>query len=428
MSVTLKKPLIAVLMLLIGSGLIVLVKYPVFAQGDVSVVSAHPVLDDPALLERGEYLTSISSCASCHTQNDGAPFAGGVQFKTSFGTIHSSNISPDVKTGIGSWSFDQFKNSMRQGIRPNGEHLYPVFPYTSYTLFSDDDLLAIYSYLQTIKPVKTEQVVNDVKFPFNINFLLGVWKFFFLDAGEYLAQSSESAEWNRGAYLVEGALHCSMCHTPRNFLGAEKKDLAYSGAVYLDKIRNGQYRTWAATNLTPSPAGLGHWSRDDIVNYLSTGFSDRAVTFGPMNKVVVDATMHLQHEDVQAVATYLKSLPALTAKLGNPASEKILTEGRRHFTVHCGTCHLGSGMGGDGVGVPLAGSSIVQAPDPSSLINVILYGPEIPGPPFTTGRMDMKPFGNKLRDEEIAQLASYVRASWGNVGGEVTVEQVKAQR
>lgn len=396
--------------------------------GDTGVIPGVVSSEEAEKLERGRYLVSISSCASCHTQEGGAPFAGGVEFKTPFGAIHSTNISQNPETGIGSWSFEDFKRSMREGTRPDGTHLYPVFPYTNYTRFTDDDLQAIYRYLRTVEPVEAVPFDNVIRFPYNLNFLLGAWKFLFLDEGEYIAQVDKKDEWNRGAYLVKGALHCGMCHTPRNFLGAEVRELAYSGSTYLDRIRDGQYRTWAATNLTSSPRGLGHWSKDDIVSYLTTGLSERAVTFGPMSKVIMDATRHLREEDAQAVATYLQSLPALEPDSASKASEEILREGARHFTVHCGTCHLGTGTGGNELGVPLVGSSVVQASDPASLINVILYGPEIPPFPFDTGRMDMKPFGDKLRDEEVAQVASYVRASWGNDAGAVSVEQVKAQR
>lgn len=378
--------------------------------------------------ERGRYLVSISSCASCHTQDGGVPFAGGVEFKTPFGSIHSTNISQNTETGIGSWSFEDFKLSMREGIRPDGTHLYPVFPYTSYTRFTDDDLEAIYSYLRTVEPVEAAPFENDLDFPYSLNFLLGVWKFLFFEKGEYNTVLDKPEQWNRGAYLVEGALHCGMCHTPRNFLGAEIKELAYSGATYIDRIRDGQYRTWAATNLTPSSRGLGYWSTNDIVSYLTTGLSEKAVTFGPMNKVIMGATRHLKEEDAQSVAIYLQSLAPITPDSSSKASDEKLSEGARHFTVHCGTCHLGTGTGGDGLGVPLAGSTVVQASDPATLINVILHGPEIPPFPFDTGRMDMKPFGDKLRDEEVAEVASYVRASWGNDAGEVTVEQVKSQR
>lgn len=379
-------------------------------------------------VERGEHLAAISNCQGCHTVDDGEPYAGGVKFLTDYGTIYSSNITQDADTGVGSWSLQDFRNSLRRGVRPSGENLYPVFPYPHYTKFTDDDIEALYVYLKTVDPVAQESPEHELRFPYNINFLMKFWNWLYLEEGEYVRDPQQSDEWNQGAYLVEGPLHCGQCHSPRNLFGGVQHDMAYTGAVYHDKIRNGEIREWAATNLTPAREGLGEWSRQDIVDYLQTGNSARAVSFGPMNKVIMDGTRHLVDADLESVVTYITSLEPNRQEPAAAASEETLRAGARLYTIHCGTCHLSTGLGGREIGVPLAGSSVVQAPDPSSMINVILYGPEIPAPPFSTGREDMKVFGEQLRNEEVAQIASFVRSSWGNNAGGVTAEQVEKQR
>lgn len=402
---------------------------------DSLVTVAHG--DDPQVLnsyseqeklERGEHLATISNCQGCHTVGDGDPYVGGVEFSTDHGVIYSSNITPDIETGIGSWSLQDFRNSLRRGVRPNGENLYPVFPYPHYTKFIDDDIEALYVYLKTIDPVAQESREHDLNFPYNINFLMKFWNWLYLEEGEYVNNTQESDEWNRGAYLVEGALHCSQCHSPRNLFGGVQQDMAYTGAVYHDRIRNGEIREWAATNLTQAREGLGEWSRQDLMDYLKTGNSARAVSFGPMNKVIMDGTRHLDETGIESVVTYITGLEPNRQEPATAASEETIRAGARLYTIHCGTCHLATGMGGREIGVPLVGSSVVQAPDPSTLINVILYGPEIPPPPFFTGREDMKIFGELLRNEEVAQIASFVRSSWGNAAGGVTADQVEKQR
>lgn len=395
---------------------------------DAQAVGNHGEGDEQAKVERGHYLATISNCMGCHTVEGGAPYTGGVKFSTDFGTIYSTNITPDIDTGIGSWSLQDFRNSIRRGVRPNGENLYPVFPYPYYTKFTDDDIEALYSYLKTIDSVAQESPEHDLSFPYNINVLLKLWNWLYLEDGEYAGDPQESDEWNRGAYLVQGPLHCGQCHSPRNLFGGVQQDLAYTGAVYHDNVRTGEIRKWAATNLTPAREGLGEWSRQDLVDYLKTGNSSRAVSFGPMNKVIMGGTSHLDDTDIQAVATYFTSLEPNRQDPAPAASEETLRAGARLYTIHCGTCHLATGMGGREIGVPLAGSSVVQAPDPSTMINVILYGPQIPPPPFSTGREDMKAFGERLRNEEIAQIASFVRSSWGNAAGGVTADQVEKQR
>ena len=401
----------------------------------VSMLSfANPAQDATVsrLQNRGEYLTAAGNCVSCHTSEKGRPFSGGLAFETSFGTIYSTNITPDKETGIGRWSLEEFTVAMRQGERPNGEHLYPVFPYTSFTGVSDEDIAAIYAYLKTLDPVRSLPPQNDLDFPYNQRWALGVWKFLFLEDRRFEPQPAQSAQWNRGAYLVETLGHCGECHTPRNFLGATDADLAMTGATYMDRVE-GKLSAWSAPNLTDASSGLALWSNEDIAGYLKLGFSHRAGVFGPMNNVVVNSTRHLSEDDVSAITVYLKSLPANARESGAPASDEVLRAGSIQYDIHCGTCHLPTGEGSAETGPPLVGSPVVLDTDPASLINITLYGAQLPKIAPSTewqsrGWKRMEPYANKLNDEQTAALLSYLRSSWGHAAGAVSQEQVASQR
>jgi mono/diheme cytochrome c family protein len=381
-------------------------------------------------IERGRYLAVAGNCASCHTAPGGEFMAGGLAFETPFGTIYSTNITPDPETGIGDWTGGQFLNSMRYGVRPDGEHLYPVFPYTAFTKVTDEDVVAIFAYLKSVPAVRQQAPENKLSFPFNMRSLMSVWKAMFFNVGTFAANDSESAEWNRGAYIVEALAHCGACHSPRNYLGAEDADRAMSGGVYADKVPNGTIRPWSAPNLTSAPNGLGLWPHEEVAAYLKNGINSYVETFGPMNEVIINSTRHLSDADVDAMAVYLKSLPAIETTGGPPARDNVLGMGRTMYNLHCGTCHLPTGLGGEESAPRLGGGSlVVQASNPASLINVILDGPALPDPPLPTKRRKpMESFRYILDDEEIAALASFLRSSWGNTGGEVTAEQVAAQR
>jgi mono/diheme cytochrome c family protein len=385
-----------------------------------------------ALEARGEYLASAGNCVSCHTSEGGRPFAGGLAFETSFGTIYSTNITPESTSGIGQWSLEEFSRAMRQGERPDGTHLYPAFPYTSFTNITDEDIAAIFAYLKTLAPVKISPPENTLGFPYDQRWALGLWKSLFFEEGRFEPRADQSAEWNRGAYLVEGLGHCGECHTPRNFLGASDADLAMSGATYRERVE-GKLSAWSAPNLTSASSGLAMWSNEDIAEYLKLGFSHRAGVFGPMNKVVVNSTRHLSGEDVQAITVYLKSLPARSREQGKPPSEELLRLGSVQYDIHCGTCHLPTGEGSAETGPPVLGSPVVMDADPASLINITLYGAQLPETAPSTewqsrGWKRMEAYANKLSDEQVAALLSYMRSTWGHEAGAVSPEQVAAQR
>ena len=397
----------------------------------VMLPASTAVAADPEV-EYGMYLSKAGNCGSCHTRSGGDPFAGGVAFETPFGTIYSTNITPDAETGLGEWTLENFTMALREGEGPDGEHLYPVFPYTSYTMASDEEVAALFAYLQTLRPVNYRPPENDLRFPYSQRWALGIWKTLYFDEGRYESDPEQSREWNRGAYLVNGLAHCGMCHTPRNFLGAVDGDLALTGGTYTDET-DGKLLSWSATNLTSAESGLGFWSVDDIVSYLQLGVSSRAGVFGPMNEVVLNGTRHLNEGDLRAMAVYLKSLPATEQRSGSKPDGETMREGSLLYDIHCGTCHLPTGLGSDSTGPPLQGSPVTLAADPASLINVTLYGPQLPRTApseewKTRAWQRMEPYAAILDDEEAAALLSYIRNAWGNSAGAVTPEQVSDQR
>ncbi|WP_116811793.1 c-type cytochrome [Steroidobacter cummioxidans] len=380
------------------------------------------------LAEQGKYVATAGNCLTCHTSDASRPYAGGREFQTPFGTLYSTNITPDTETGIGDWSEEDLAHALRKGVRPDGAHLYPAFPYTAYTKMSDEDIAALYAYLRTIDPVKAPAKENALSFPYNQRWALGLWKALYHDEVEFESDASKSAEWNRGAYLVEALGHCGACHSPRGFLGGQSVSDAMTGGEYLDRVPTGEYRTWSAPNLTGAPNGLAAWPVEEVAAYLKTGQNHFTQTFGPMNEVIMNSTRHLSDSDVRAMAVYLKDLAPNPGKTAAPASD--IMEGSALYDVHCGTCHLPSGLGDheENSGATLVGSPIVQANSPASLINVILYGPERPEPPLPHRWKGMSEYGEKLTDEEIAAIATFLRASWNHKASPVTAKDVARQR
>ncbi len=382
-------------------------------------------------VQRGEYLVRAANCVSCHTVPGGEVFAGGVSFPTDFGTIYSTNITPDKATGIGSWTFEQFDAAVRRGVRSDGQHLYPAFPYTSFTKISDADVRALYDYFMSLRPVSAPAKTNDMRFLFGQRWLLGPWKALYFNEGRFAPEANRSEQWNRGAYLVEALAHCGACHSPRNLLGAEKTSAPYTGGV-LDEPddERGPVRR-GAPNLTSSPHGLKAWSEADLAGYLKLGVGSRARLMGTMDEVVLNSTRHLSEEDTRAMAVYLKSLSP-GGDTGHRPSQKMMELGAKQYDIHCGTCHLPTGKGSADTGPPLAGSAFAQAPDPSSLVDLVINGPRLPVPApsgeWQRPWQSMTPFGQKLSDEQAAALLSFVRNSWGNAAGAVEPGDIDRMR
>src|SRR5258708_30996645 len=259
----------------------------------------------PDLVKRGEYLARAGDCIACHTADKSRPFAGGLPINTPFGTIYTPNITPDPDTGIGNWNDAAFLRAMHEGVGKSGERLYPAFPYPEYTKVTDRDVLAIRAYLNTLVPIHYTPPRNDLKFPFNQRWLMLFWNMFNFTEGRFVPDPKQSAEWNRGAYLVEGLAHCEECHTPRNFMQGLKTSARFAGETQAG---------WHAFNITPDKnSGIGTWSNDDLIDYLSTGVvHGHANAAAPMAEVVADSTQYLAPEDLRSVATYMRWVPPIS--------------------------------------------------------------------------------------------------------------------
>ena len=413
---------------------LVLLVLLVAVVGTAAYVFRPIAIPAPAALEtlggdvaQGKYLAMIGNCAACHTAAGGKPYAGGVKFKTPFGTLYSTNITPHRTEGIGEWTYAEFDTAMRHGLRPDGAHLYPAFPYTSFARMTDTDIASLYLYFRSIPAAVQENPDNDLAFPFGNRSLLYFWNRLFHDSSATAPDRLRSPQWNRGRYLVNAVAHCGACHTQRNLLGSPDTDKALQGGIYVDQVANGNYRQWAAVDLTPGSHGLKGWSARDITDYLLRGKNSHTVVHGPMTEVY-ESTRQLTRPDAVAIATYLRGTKPSSARLDWSFARSRIRQGEIVYTVHCGTCHLPSGAGDKILGVPLAQNAIVQAEDPSSLINVILYGPDLPPPPFASNRTTMKSFGKRLSDEDVAAVATYLRSSFGNNAPQVSPEQVQLQR
>jgi mono/diheme cytochrome c family protein len=380
------------------------------------------------LAEKGKYLATAGNCVSCHTRKGGEEFAGGVEFHSPLGSIHSTNITPDPETGIGNWTEEDLIKAMHEGVAPGGRHLWPAFPYAAFTKVTDDDVKAIYAYLKTLTPVKYTPPANGMMFSMG-RWPMMFWNALFHKSERFKPDTNQSPEWNRGAYLVEGLGHCGACHSPRNVFLAEKQDEAYSGGVILDTVGGDKIRPWSGINLTPAKTGLGAWSVDDIASYLNKGFSPKhAGTWGPMTEVIVNSMRHLSVEDTKAMAVYLKSLPPREPAGGTPITEDMTKAGAPVYKDRCAKCHMDSGRGGMFNAPSLVGSAIAQHSDPASLVNIILYGPDAPKE-ISTGQWEtMKPFAETMTDAEVAAVSNYIRSSWGNTGRPVQASDVAKQR
>ncbi len=369
-------------------------------------------------IQRGEYLARAGDCISCHTQpGGGAPYAGGLTMKTPYGDLISPNITPDLQTGIGAWSSDDFYRALHDGVGKNVGDLYPAMPYTFYTKITRENSDAIYAFLQALPPVRNVVYADLLRWPFDIRMSMAFWRELYFAEGTFRPDAARSAEWNRGAYLVEGLGHCSACHSPRNRLGAIEQDKAFTGAT-IDG--------WFALNLTSElKTGLGSWSVEQIATYLKTGASKRkSTTLGDMAEVVHNSLSFMTDTDLLAMATYLKSIPANTSSAGAGPVERVPRKAAKLYLDNCGACHQAKGRGIPGTFPPLAANGVVLAPDPANILMVVLKGV-----PSRNGYMAMPSFAGRLSDEQIADIANYVRSSWGNgAAANVTPQMVQRLR
>jgi mono/diheme cytochrome c family protein len=381
-----------------------------------------------ALVQRGEYLARAGDCIACHTAPSGRMFAGGLAMPTPFGTLYSTNITPDPYTGIGKWDADQFYQLMHDGRGPDGGLIYPAMPFASYTKVTRADSDALFAYLKTIPSVRQPNRPNELRFPYNNRALILGWRTLFFDAGEYKPDPHQSAEWNRGRYLVEGLGHCGMCHTPINALGGSSQAQAFEGGLI-------PMQNWYAPSLTSNrEAGLGDWSIEDIVDLLRTGKSKRGIVYGPMAEVVYNSLQYLSDADVRAMAVYLKSLgqgappPPATTNAPRAEGSLLLTLGKTVYDTHCATCHGATGRGAPPDYPPLAGNQSIEMPSAVNAIRMVLNGGYPPGTDGDPRPYGMPPFAQTLSDDEVAAVVSYIRTAWGNRGAAVTAAEANELR
>jgi len=373
-----------------------------------------------AQLRRGQYLVAAGDCLSCHLREGGEPFAGGLGLNTPFGAIYTSNITPDRQTGIGAWTGDQFYRAMHDGKGAHGENLYPAFPYPWFRRASRADDDAIFAYLMTVPAVSYTPPQNNLPFPFNIRGSVGAWNLLFLDSHDFQSDPGRSAEWNRGAYLVKGLGHCGACHTPKNSFGADKSKQEFHG---------GKLDNWVAPDLTGnSRMGLGDWSVEDIVEFLATGRNPRAAAGGAMAEVITYSTSLLNDADRHAIAVYLKSQPASAAITASTPDSGAMRRGAEIYSDACSSCHLENGVGQPRVFPPLGKDAMLQQSDPTGLEHVILGGTRIGISASRPSPLSMPSFAWKLTDQEIADVSTFIRNSWGNRAAQVSASDVRDLR
>lgn len=384
--------------------------------------------DEAALIKQGEYLSRLGDCMACHSVAGKAAYAGGLTIESNLGTIYSTNITPDKAHGIGNYSEQQFSDAVRKGVLPDGSRLYPAMPYPDYAKISDADMHALWVYfMKGVKPSSEQPQETKLSFPFSQRWGMRFWNWAFTSDKRFQPIGGASAEVNRGAYIVESLGHCGSCHTPRGF-GMNEKSLDSSDKTFL---AGGSLNNWDV----PSLRGMPHWSEQEVIDYLQTGRNDKAAVGGEMKSVIEHSSSHMTDADLKAIAAYLKFLggnPPLQAynvqaqqqTEAKLTAAKNLSEGERLYLDNCGACHFVTGKGAPGIFPELDQATIVNAGDPTGLIHTILVGAQQPSTAKAPSTLAMPGFGQRLSDEEVAQLATFVRQGWSNRAPAVTKEQV----
>lgn len=384
--------------------------------GQAAYVQSSPIVT------RGKYLATAADCVACHTKPGGKAFAGGLALKTPFGTLVSSNITPDPTEGIGSWSDDEFVSALRDGLGRGGKHLYPAMPYPAYSKMTREDALAIRAYLRTVSPAPIRVVSNHLPFPFNIRATLVVWNAINFRSGTFAQDRSKSPPWNRGHYLVDALGHCGACHTPKTIMGADNNSLYLKGA---------RLQGWVAPNITTDPRkGIGKWSIEDLVSYLKTGANRFALASGGMGEEVVHSSSNMTDSDVHAIAIYLQSLSSTTpeSRRALEVTDARMVAGRAIYRDVCAACHTGTGTGAASLFPRLARSPGVQSDDPTTLIHTVLFGSQAAATRYAPTAPAMPSFAWRLSDDQTAAVITYIRNSWGNAAAPVSPTQVQSLR
>jgi mono/diheme cytochrome c family protein len=387
-------------------------------------------LAQASLIERGAYLARAADCEACHTAQRGKPYAGGLGINLPFGTLYTTNITPDKETGIGNYSDQDFLNAVHRGIRHDGVRLYPAMPYASYTFMTDADALAIKAYLFSLPAVRAPVPANTLTFPFNQRWSMIFWSAVFNPDTRFEPDSSKTPEWNRGAYLAEALAHCGECHTPRNLAFALDNRKKFAGAVTAG---------WRAFNVSPDKAsGVGGWRDEDLVSYLSIGHATgHGSASGPMGEAVEHSFSYLAPEDVRAMVAYLRTVPAiaspdLPATLAPPAPASHKDgggtsdpRGKMVFEGACVSCHGWTGQSAISPFATLTGAWAVNDPTATNVAQIVISGTRRTNPPEA---ISMPAFGNAYTDAEIAAVANYVTARFGARGSSLTAQDVAGLR
>ena len=390
---------------------------------------AAPALKEASVVERGAYLARAADCMVCHTAPGGQQYAGGFAFNLPFGTVYSTNITPDKETGIGTYSDAQFLAALHRGMRSDGARLYPAMPFTSYTYMTDADALAIKAYLFSLAPVHAPPRTNALSFPFNQRWVMGIWAALFNSDQRFVPNAARSPEWNRGAYLSEALAHCGECHTPRNLAFALNNRRKFSGAVTAG---------WRAYNITSDAGtGIGDW-HEDVFDYLAHGHATgHGTASGPMGEAVDESLSQMAPEDVHAIVTYLASVPAvaspdLPATLAGPADPSHRVgpvsadaRGKEVFEGACASCHSWSGVSALTPYATLTGARAVNDPSARNIAQVVIGGTSRS---TGAGMVSMPAFGSTYSDVEIAAVANYVSARFGSKGAALTEHDVSQFR
>jgi mono/diheme cytochrome c family protein len=384
---------------------------------------------------KGEYVARAGDCVACHSVPGGKAFAGGLKMGTPLGAIYTTNITPDKDTGIGNYSFEDFDRAVRGGVAKDGHHLYPAMPYPSYQKITDADMHALYDFfMKEVPAAKQENKPSEITGIKGWRWPLAIWNWMFMDKGVYQVTADHDAAWNRGAYLVQGLGHCGACHTPRGPAFQEKALDDRNGAF----LAGAELDAWYAPSLRGDQrTGLGGWSQQDIATFLKTGHNNKGVAFGSMLDVVNNSTPYLSDEDTNGIAAYLKSLGAVTQQAAYTydnstttalESGKALDAGGKLYNGYCLTCHGADGKGQVPFLPPLAGNPVVMDTDPSSLINLVLNGAQTIVVNGLPDSYRMPQYRVQLTDDEIANVVSFIRKSWGNGAPAVSADEVKKLR
>ena len=415
---------------------------PVLTKPDSTVAS-----DWKPAAGQAQYAAQMADCQSCHTADGGKPFAGGRAIESPMGTIWSSNITPDPETGIGDWTYDQFHAALVDGIAPGGVHLYPAMPYENYRHMTEEDIRAVWDYIQNdVAAVDNKVKPTQLDFPFNQRWGIRLWNWVALGKPGFRPddKASESDQLARGAYLVQALGHCAACHSPRNEIMAQDGSNADNPAF----LTGGEIGGWSAPDLRTASAHLQTWSDEALKDYLISGRNAHSAVVGEMQLVVAGSLQYMKDEDADAMVAYLRAISDVTPKpqpasderttdrldaADDPTTAKLkaaadLSDGERLYLDNCSACHMPDGKGAPGVFPALADNSLVTAGTTKGLTEVILHGAAMPSTEKRPERLAMPAFGDRLSNAEVATLATFVRSAWGNSAPAVSEDDVTSVR